>query len=514
MLKILLFGNLKIMDGETALPPLTPPKVSALLAYLLLRREHAIPRDQAAFTLWADSSEAEARSNLRRHLHLLRRALPEPPADCPWLIAEHETLQWNRGAEYWLDIDAFEHALDGAQLQEGDSIASLQAALDCYHGDLLENFYEDWVLDERQRLRERFASALERIGALHEAGGDLRGAIAASRRLLTHEPLREEAHRRLMQLYYWAGDRAAALQQYEDCKRLMQEKLSVEPMAETRSLRAAIADSQLIPRQAMQMAASAVRPGDANAAAAAPRATSKPEPSRVGARRWPVWVGWVAGLLVAAFVLLRFSTGLFASTESIAFSGPRSAQDTWLSPQFPDSTLDPNFPENIFADFSQVHLQYYDAGDDRFIIRFDLSAAPANIQVKSATLSIHFETWISTSGQDALQRAYPAQVTAYRILQPWEAATATFNAPWSQPGLMPGADHDVQALDTQLLNDTGWLVFNVTPAVLNWLSHPNENWGVMLKITSAPEGVAHYWVDTTQHPTAELRPRLTITYSP
>lgn len=510
MLKIRLLGNLKILDGETSLPPLNPPKVSALLAYLLLRRAHPTPRDQAAFTLWADASEAEARSNLRRHLHLLRRALPEPSADRPWLIAEHETLQWNRGADYWLDIEAFENTLDGAQAQGAESISGLQAALDCYNGDLLENFYEDWVLDERLRLRERFASALERIGALHEAGGDLRAAIAACKRLLAHEPLREETHRRLMQLHYWAGDRAAALQQFEECKRLMQEKLSVEPMAETRSLRAAIAESQLIPRKAMQMAAPLPGPGDATAAAAEPRATSKVEPTR----RWTVWLGWVAGLLVAAFVLLRFSTGLFAPTESIAFSGPRSAQDTWLSPQFPDSTLDPNFPENSFDNFSQVHLQYYDAGDDRFIIRFDLSAMPPDRQAKSATLSIHFETWISTSGQDALQRAYPAQVTAYRILQPWEAETATFNAPWSQPGLMPGADHEAQALDSQLLNDTGWLVFNVTPAVLNWLSHPNENWGIMLKITNAPEGVAHYWVDTTQHPAAEFRPRLTIVYIP
>ena len=76
MMQIFLFGALRILvDGQpfrfSALP-----KTTALLAYLLLHRSAPTPRPQLAYILWPDVGEAEARGNLRRHLHDLRRALP------------------------------------------------------------------------------------------------------------------------------------------------------------------------------------------------------------------------------------------------------------------------------------------------------------------------------------------------------------------------------------------------------------------------------------------------------
>ncbi len=523
MLQIRLLGNLRIFDGEVPLPPLNPQKALTLLAYLLLRRERPTPRDQAAFTLWADASESQARANLRRHLHLLRSYLPAHRDNQPWVLAEHGSVQWNCESQYWLDVEAFEQASHPRQAigpaATGESISRLQSASEIYGGDLLENVYEDWALSERQRLREQFTEALTRLAALQESTDDLRGAIATARRLLAHDPLREETHRTLMQLFYQAGERAAALQQFEDCRRVLREKLNVEPMAETRSLCQSIADSQLIRRKKLPAlkdsppAPPAALPDSPPASAASLRAPEAeiPQPKPRASR--PVqMVALAVTLIAAAFAILRFSTNLFTPRESVTFSGAGVAQDTWLSPEYPEALFDPAFPKVAFKDYSQAHLQYYGAGTDRFLIRFELGAMPPEAHIQMATLQIRLETWISDTGQNRLLRAYPARVTVYRVRRTWQVETVTFNAPWSQPGLARGTDYDAQPLASLLVSDTAWLDFDITPAVRDWLAHPQENWGVILMITEAPQGVAHYWVDTTENPASESRPRLTLSY--
>lgn len=514
MLQIHLFGHLQIFDGDSLLPPLNPPKAQALLAYLLIRRERAIPRDQVAFTLWADASESEARANLRRHLHLLRSALPAPRDNQPWVLTEHGSVQWNGKSDYWLDVEAFEQASHPNQTADP---AILQSAIEIYRGDLLENFYEDWALTERQRLREGFTDALTRLEALQESAGDFRGAILTAKRLLAHDPLREETHRSLMQLHYQAGDRAAALGQFEECRRVLREKLNVEPMAETRALAQSIAESQMIARRRLPIsdsppaASSTLRdspPAEPTSLRAPEGRTPRPKPRG----RHPVrWVALAVMLIAAALAVILFFNP-FLPRESVTFSGAGVAQDTWLSPEHPDALFDPSFPKIAFREYSQSHLQYYGAGTDRFLIRFDLGAMPADAKIKTAVLRIHLETWISETGQNSLLRAYPARVAVYRIRRAWTVDSATFNAPWSLAGLGIGTDTDATPLASLLISDTDWLEFDITSAARDWLAHPQENWGVALMITDAPEGVAHYWVDTTENPDSGKRPRLVIEY--
>ncbi len=108
MLHIHLFGHLRLfMDGRpqkfSALPKTIP-----LLAYLLVYRHNHIPRDTLAYTLWPDVPESEARANLRRHLHELRRNLPPTSDDLPWIIAETQKIQWNPLAPAWVDVTEFQ----------------------------------------------------------------------------------------------------------------------------------------------------------------------------------------------------------------------------------------------------------------------------------------------------------------------------------------------------------------------------------------------------------------------
>jgi DNA-binding SARP family transcriptional activator len=135
-LQIRLLGELDLRLGESRLPPLESARARSLLAYLLLHREAAQPRQRLAFVLWPDSTESQARTNLRHVLHKLRRALPDADR---FVDVLPRTLQWNGDAPFRLDVAIFEEALARAARADGDAaLAALREAVEAYTGDLLE----------------------------------------------------------------------------------------------------------------------------------------------------------------------------------------------------------------------------------------------------------------------------------------------------------------------------------------------------------------------------------------
>ena len=190
-------------------------RAESLLAYLLLHRDAPQPRQRLSFLLWPDSTEAQARTNLRHVLHRLRRALPDADR---FLDVTPRTLQWRPDGPFRLDLAAFEDALDRAAAQGGDAaVGALREAADAYAGDLVEGSYDEWLLEERDRLRERYAAALERLCGLLESTGRHAEAIGYAERLVAHDPLREDAYRLLMRLHDARGDRARAQRAYHAC---------------------------------------------------------------------------------------------------------------------------------------------------------------------------------------------------------------------------------------------------------------------------------------------------------
>ena len=221
-LRVRLLGGLDLRLGEDQLAPLDSGRAESLLAYLLLNRGTAQPRQRLAFLLWPDSTEPQARTNLRHLLHKLRRALP----DADRLIeVGPRTLQWRAGAPLWLDVAVFEQALAAGRLE---------AAVDAYAGDLLEGSYDEWLLEERERLRDLHLDALARLARELEERGEATAAIGYAERLLRQDPLREETSRLLMRLHDTCGDRARALRAYHVCTATLQRELRVEPSAATR----------------------------------------------------------------------------------------------------------------------------------------------------------------------------------------------------------------------------------------------------------------------------------------
>src|SRR5260221_8171765 len=237
-LHIHLLGDFRLIYGEAPVRTINAPRLHALLAYLLLHRDAPQPRHHLAFVLWPDTTEAQARTNLRQLLYDLKQALPQ--ADL-FVHTDAKTLQWRPDASFRLDVAEFEEALTGAdgaeQEQQRDMHASrkaLEQAIALYHGDLLPSCYDDWILPERERLRQAFTAALERLMVLLESQGDPRAAIAYAQRLVRHDSLREETYRALPPLHADGGDRAAVVRVYHTCTSVLERELGVEPSTATR----------------------------------------------------------------------------------------------------------------------------------------------------------------------------------------------------------------------------------------------------------------------------------------
>jgi DNA-binding SARP family transcriptional activator len=121
-LRLDLLGDFRIAYGDQILTSVSSPRLQALLAYLALHRHTPQPRRYMAFQLWPDSSEEQARTNLRKLLHMLRKGLPKADR---FLYIDGQMLQWRLDAPFALDVADFENAVTQA-----DSAASLREAVD------------------------------------------------------------------------------------------------------------------------------------------------------------------------------------------------------------------------------------------------------------------------------------------------------------------------------------------------------------------------------------------------
>ncbi|MFO7631002.1 MAG: bacterial transcriptional activator domain-containing protein, partial [Caldilinea sp.] len=209
-----------------------------LLVYLLLHRRHPRPRQQIAFTLWADTNEQQALKNLRTLLTRLRQTVPELGQ---YVEATVYALQWRQDAPFRLDIADFEAACaDGTQadrLHRADTaITAYARAVQLYTGDLTPGWYDEWLVPERERLRQMYLDALERLAALLAEQGDHRSALEYAQQLQRTDPLHEAAYRQLMQLHLNLGDHASALRVYHSCATTLRNELGVDPAPATQAL--------------------------------------------------------------------------------------------------------------------------------------------------------------------------------------------------------------------------------------------------------------------------------------
>ena len=218
-------------------------KVQELLAYLLLYRDRAHAREALAATFWPDCSSDQARKYLRQSLWQLQSALAsrDEPPDHALLRLEPEWIDLNPHVDLWLDVALLEQTFLSVQGLSGQELdparaPALEQAVQLYAGELLEGCTLHWCLYERERLQRFAQSLLDKLMAYFEGRGEYETALFYGGRILRQDRCSERTHRRMMQLYYLAGDRSAALQQYQRCVSTLKEDLSTKPGRQTEAL--------------------------------------------------------------------------------------------------------------------------------------------------------------------------------------------------------------------------------------------------------------------------------------
>src|SRR6266699_6116366 len=235
-LHLRLLGDFSLLYNDQQVTNLNTTRLRSLLTYLVLHRDVPQQRQHLAFLFWPDATEAQARNNLRQLLHQFRHAFPDVEH---FLSADTHMLHWHPVTPCHLDVAEFEQALTLADaVARSNDQHALQAALEqadsLYRGELLPDCYDEWILPERDRLRQRHRQVLEQLLRLFEAQGDHVTAIRYAQRLLGLDPLSEDLSRRLMRLFALNNDRASALHVYHTYVTVLQRELGVDPDPATR----------------------------------------------------------------------------------------------------------------------------------------------------------------------------------------------------------------------------------------------------------------------------------------
>jgi DNA-binding SARP family transcriptional activator len=219
-----LFGTPRLEhNGEPV--TISRHKATALLAYLAVTGEH-YGREVLATLLWPEFDQSRARANLRRALATLTKALPGK-----WWDVDRATIRLHLGlsavesdGDFRVDVHQFYaqlmlcHAHDHPASDVcSECLGPLTQAVAIYRGDFLAGFtlrdcpdFDEWQFNQTEELRREVTGALERLVAGHSTRREFEPAIGYARHWLALDPWHEPAHRRLMQLYVWAGRRNAA----------------------------------------------------------------------------------------------------------------------------------------------------------------------------------------------------------------------------------------------------------------------------------------------------------------
>jgi DNA-binding SARP family transcriptional activator len=296
MLRLRLIGEIAAeIDGEgRQLPPGRP---RALLGWLALRPGPQ-PRTTAASVFWPDVLDDSARASLRSALWALRRALGEDA-----LVATRDRV--GLAPDTWVDVLEAERLRVAGQADE---------ALALLEGPFLPGLDDEWALEAQDEHRDRLVSLLEELASAAERDGDLRQAVALTRRQAALEPLSEEIHRALMRRLDAAGDRGAALAEYTELRSRLVTRLRTGPSQETQHLADALREGAA----AATPTAFPVRLLRADRAAFVGRTT---ELSRIEA----AWRRVTAGGGAAQVVLLAGEAGIGKSRITARFAAEASA---------------------------------------------------------------------------------------------------------------------------------------------------------------------------------------------
>ncbi len=204
-----------------------PAGAQRLVAFLALQ-DRPRSRVHIAGTLWPETSDGRAGGNLRSALCRLRTLG----------LRLVEARQTHLALAADISVDVHDLAVVArAVLDVDDPARAVRAGvLELLDGELLPDWYDDWVLIERERLRQLRLHALELLADRLTRAGRFAEALGSALAALRGDLLRESAHRQLIRTYLAEGNHVEAMRQYGLYRRLLADRLGLEPSPQMHEL--------------------------------------------------------------------------------------------------------------------------------------------------------------------------------------------------------------------------------------------------------------------------------------
>lgn len=225
----------------------------AVFAYILEESKASYHRASLAELCWPDKTSKKSHNNLRQVLFGIRKAFREVEIGIDIFITGDHTdvIKINPNIEVNLDTKIFRRCfLDSQKQQSKNSEISpvyakcLTTAVDIYRGEFLEGnnifnktieFY-NWVSQTRRFYLRKTTKALDQLANYYENLENYDLAYDYVTRQLHLDPLKESAHLQMIRILARDGRRSAALEQYENCRYLLDQSLGIEPNAKIKAL--------------------------------------------------------------------------------------------------------------------------------------------------------------------------------------------------------------------------------------------------------------------------------------
>lgn len=236
--------GIPILECDGNVVHLETRKAIALLAYLGLSAPVPSSRESLATLFWPEYDQKHAYANLRRSLYSINHILG--PA---LLVSNRENMVINPSCQLWQDVNEFRRLLADVKLHNHEStvcaecINYLEKAIALYRGSFLEGLnlqdcteFDTWQYMQREGFLQDLTSSLEKLTLAYASLGEWEKAIQRARHWVSLDRLNENAQRSLMQAYGQAGQRSAALHQFEECSRVLYDELGQSPDDETMAL--------------------------------------------------------------------------------------------------------------------------------------------------------------------------------------------------------------------------------------------------------------------------------------
>ena len=238
-MQLYLFGSPRLERGGKLIK-LDTRKALAILAYLAVSQKTQ-SRDTLAAFLWSEYDQTKARAALRRTLSTLKKGL-----DDGVLLVSRDAVSLSPDSKLHVDV------LEFLSLADSEDPMQIEKAVRLYRDSFLAGFslrdcpgFDDWQFFQGEQFRQRLSKLLEQLVEHYSRQKNYERATFHAKQWLELDTLNENAHRWLMKLFAFTGQRALALRQYRECVRILDEELRVTPLEETSLLYTQIQENQL-----------------------------------------------------------------------------------------------------------------------------------------------------------------------------------------------------------------------------------------------------------------------------